>query len=529
MKQEFFAKIKNGNMIMVLSMILSVAIMVLVYMTGGTPNVYAHLMYIPIAIIASVYGKKKGLIMAIVGGLLVGPFMPFDATGNSYQHPFEWTMRLLMFVVVAIIIGVFSDYDRLNKKRILAILTHNESTGLKNIEAIKNEIDINGIPRTIAVFSIKGFQDTMILFGYIFENEIINEIVEKLNKILEQYDCAEIYQYYGMQFMLKITNEDEDGYVKADEIIKAIKDLDRTILVADNIPIYLEVRMGYTQLDENGSTYEGVRQALIAYSYAKANALKEQKFDKELEEFYKNILNIAGGFSEAISSQKIGAAYQKIVKAVDESIYSVELLARWKKTNGEFISPDLFIPIVEKTELIHELTKYMITRAIELLKLYENENWVVSINFSKKDFSNEIIDFLIDIIDKSQVDSSRIQIEVIERNLADINNLHIYMDRLRNHKIRIALDDFGTGYSSYQYLCELPIDTVKIDKSLICNIDKSATSKSLVDSIVKFCSYNEIRTVAEGVETKEIAEICKEIGIDYLQGYYYYRPEMFEN
>jgi len=530
MKKKLLTKYRHGNVVFVLLMILTIAITVFVYMTGGTTRVYAHFMYIPIALTASLYGKKKGLFIAVFGAILIGPFMPLNVEEQISQNTVNWVIRMCIFGVVALIIGLFSDYNRENRKRITTLLTHNEKTGLKNIEAIKSENAVDGIRKTILVFSIKGIQDTMMLFGYFFENKITCEIAGMLSEILSKYKNAEIYQYYGMQFVIKISQEDENGKDKRKEeelLLCEIRELDKLVIFIDNIPIHLEVRMGITETEGSVSTYEGIRQAQIAYSYTQTDELKEYRFDQKMEEHFKDILNIAGGFSDAVSNQKIRVAYQNIVSSKDGTVHSTELLARWEKEDGVFISPNLFIPIVEKTELIQELTKYIITCAIELLKKNEERNIIVSINFSKKDFANESIDFLLDSIEKSGVNPSCIQIEVIERNLADISNLNVHFKRLRMHHIKIALDDFGTDYSSYRYLSELTLDTIKLDKSLIYNIHQSEKSRRLVESIVQFCGESGITTVAEGVETKEIADTCKEIGIDYLQGYYFHMPEMY--
>lgn len=526
MKLKRFVTYNNSSLIFIATMIASIAVMGIVYLTGGTNKVYAHLMYMPIAVAASTYGKRLGVLNALFGGILIGPFMPLNVQDHISQQPVNWIMRVIIFVVIALIIGAFSDYGRQSTERITQLLTHNENTGLKNIEAIKREKAVDGIPKTIVIFSIKGFRETMSLFGYNFENQITQKIAEKLNEIVKLYDSAELYQYYGMQFLLKIKNN--HGTEDADEIISLIKELDKSILVVENIPVYLEVRMGISEISGKIAVFEGLRRALVAYSYSQANGTKSIKFKSEIEEYYQNIFDVAGGFSGAIAEQKIGAAYQEIVCAKSEKTYCVEILARWEKENGIFISPELFVPIVEKTELMQELTKYIISRAMELLKIHQEDEWVVSINFSCKDFTYESIEHLISAIKEAGVNPERVQIEIIERTIADVKDMERYLKLLRNHKIKIALDDFGTGYSSYHYLSELPLDTIKIDRSLIFKIDKSDTSRSLIESFVKFCIENKIKTVAEGVETKEIADVCKQIGIDYLQGFYYHRPEMMK-
>ena len=481
---------------------------------------YTHFMYIPIVIASSILGKKRGLLIALTGGLLIGPFLPQDVARQIPQQTINWFLRMCIFVIVAMIIGYLSDYHRKNRKRITEMLTHDEKTGLKNIEAVKNEDLMDGKAKTIVLFSIKGIQDTMSLFGYFFESKIICELASILKNKFAKCPNVELYQYLGTQFVLKIGEETK-------QVIQEIQDIDKSILTIDNIPIYLEVRMGIAKLSGDVTTFEGIRQAQVAYSYAQMNKLKAYSYDPSIDEYFKDIQNVAGAFSDAISNQKIGVAFQNIVSSSDEQRNSVELLVRWQKDDGTFISPNTFIPIIENTELIQDLTKYIITCAIQFIQDNNKEDLIVSINFSKMDFENESIDYLIKSIVEEGVNPSCIQVEVIERNLIDIKHLDAHINKLREHGIKIALDDFGTEYSSYQFLSELMLDTVKLDKSLIYNIHMNQRSGRLVRSIVNFCTECGIQTVAEGVETEEIANVCKEIGIDHLQGFYYHRPELF--
>lgn len=525
MKHKLFINLKMNKVILLSAYLISIIVMIFVYMTGGTTKVYAHLMYIPIAAVSSIYGKKNGIIHAFISGLLLGPFMPLNVSKNIFQEPLNWILRLIIFLTVAFIIGFFSDYNRKHREQITSLLTHDANTGLKNIEAIMHGNNSNSCAETIVLFTVNGFGETMNFFGYAFSNQITNKIAEQLEKILNKYSNVQLYHYSGMQFVLEI--RDDSSEVNSDEIISAMEELNKSNLVVNGIPIYLEIQMGIAKTaDKNISTFNGVRRALIAYSYARTNNLKSSIFEPSLEEHYRNILNIASGFSEALACHNIKAAYQEILSAETDEPCCIELLARWTKKDGSAIRPDVFIPVIERTELIHELTKYMISRAIDFLKLHSSDNWIVSINFSLKDFSTDNLNYLFQTIEASKVDPERIQIEVVERTIANVRDLFKYLIMLKNHKIKIALDDFGTGYSSYHYLSEIPIDTIKIDKSIICSIDINGTTKSLVKSIVDFCVENEIKTVAEGIETKEISDTCKEIGIDYLQGYYYHKPEI---
>jgi EAL domain-containing protein (putative c-di-GMP-specific phosphodiesterase class I) len=132
---------------------------------------------------------------------------------------------------------------------------------------------------------------------------------------------------------------------------------------------------------------------------------------------------------------------------------------------------------------------------------------------------------LVKKIHKYKVSPSRLHIEITERILLCVSNIRSHLEFLRRHGLTIVIDDFGTGYSSYSYVADFPIDIIKIDRSLIL---KANTPKGfgLIKSIVSFCIEFNIRTVAEGVEDKECADICEALGIDLQQGYFYSHPEL---
>ena len=527
MDKGIVARLKMHHLLLIGAYTLSVLVTVIVFYTGGTNRVFSHLMYVPIAIVASAYGKKAGVLHGIISGFLIGPFMPLYVSGNVSQDPVNWIIRLVLFSLVSLIIGTFSDYNKKNQEHISEMLTHDTVTRLRNIEAIRKEDIPGGSDKTIVVLTVKDFEDTMRYLGYNFSNIIIGEFVRKISEIVDRHGNAELYRHAGMQFILIISKSTADS--AADTVLKEISQINRTLLLVSDIPIYIEIQMGITEIKGTASTIDGLRQAFIANSYAKANDLDSIIYDASLEAYYRDILGVASSFSASLANKNIGAAYQYVYSAQSEEIHGVEMLARWRKNDNTYIRPDFFIPIIEKTNLMHELTGYMITCAVEFLTINIDTAWRASINFSRKDFSEETMNYLIYAIKKAHISPSRIVVEITESCLLDMESTIKYLKILRECGIRVAIDDFGKGYASYQYVSELPIDTIKIDKSIILKIDKNAPSKSLAKGIVDFCRENNIKTLAEGVETREIADVCKEIGIDYLQGYFFHKPQMMEN
>ncbi|MDR7869880.1 MAG: GGDEF domain-containing phosphodiesterase [Tissierellaceae bacterium] len=518
MKTIYYKKTKTGSIIT--SYILSILVAIFVYLLGGAPSAFANLMYIPIATVSSTKGKVHGIIHAFFSGLLLGPYMPMHTELGIYQTTVNWIIRLVIYIIIALIIGLFSEYNQKNKDYITNLLTHDSITDLKNIESIKRVDNFNGIPKTIIALSVREYEEILSFFGYDFTNTAIYEFSKRLRNILSKYDEIELYRYNGMEFILVAPSNDNN----ISEIIHKLSSINKSTIKVNDIPFYIEIVMGMTNIEGNESILEGVRQALVSLRYAIDFGGKLEIYTDDLEEYFKNIVNIASEFRHAMNEGHIKVAYQNIYCVKTGSIHGSELLTRWMSEEDLHYNPKDFIPIIEKTELINELSKLVIDNAINILLQDCNKNKVVSINLSPNNLKDEIIEYLIENIMVNKINPKQFQVEITEDVLVKKDEVISYLNKIRSFGMVIAIDDFGSGYSSYQYLSELPIDIIKIDKSLIMKINKNQISRSLIRSIVYFCKANNFKVVAEGVESIEIVDACRELDIDYIQGYYCHRP-----
>lgn len=328
-----------------------------------------------------------------------------------------------------------------------------------------------------------------------------------------------------MEFILILTHDNED--LSIEEVTEVLGSLNKSVIKVDNIPIYIEIVMGMAKIKEDIPVLEGIRQALLSLRYAVDREIKFKLYTGLVDAHYRNVINIASNFKTALANDNIKVAYQNIYYSDTEEIYGIEILSRWITENSDQIYPDKFIPIIEKTELINELSKYMIDKVMDELA-NNNIKSIISINLSPKDFKEEVVNYFIQKFQDNNIDPKQLQLEITEDILIKKDEIIYYLELIRNHGVSIAIDDFGSGYSSYQYISELPIDVIKIDKSIIGKVDKSPFSRSIVKSIVDFCKTNDFKIVAEGVETKAIVDVCIELGIDFLQGYYYHKPTIIE-
>lgn len=524
-KRELETK-KNRRLFLILSCIAAITIAVIVYLTGGTTKVYSNLMYIPIAFVSSTNGRYKGVIHALISALLLGPFMPLNRALNIPQTTSNWFIRLIIYVLIAFIIGFFSDYNKKHREFVINLLTHDTITELKNLEYLKRGNLKGNKNRTIISISVNSYDEYLRIFGYDFTNNAINRFSKLLENELSTYKNLELFKSDGMEFII-IATRDHIIDNNIEMIMKSIKNLNKVTIKVDNIPIYLETVMGVTNIKKETPILEGVRQSLISLRYAVQNDIRVKEYEVLLDVNYKNAVNIAGNFKDALANNNIKVACQHIYYSNTEEQYGCELLARWITDDGLMINPGDFIPTIENTELIKELTKFMVDKAISLLES-NNNDLNVSVNFSAKDFNDESMEYLISRIIESEIKPELLEIEITEEILLMKDQVIKYLNRLNQLGISIAMDDFGSGYSSYYQIGELPLNKIKLDKSIIMHINDNKKTKSIVESLVLFCKQNDIIIVAEGVETIQIAETCKDIGIDLLQGYYYHKPTLLD-
>lgn len=242
-------------------------------------------------------------------------------------------------------------------------------------------------------------------------------------------------------------------------------------------------------------------------------------------------IKMANDFRAAIGTDQLTLHYQPIMNLDTGQVDGFEALMRWNHPENGPISPAVFIPIAEETGLIVEASRWALREACRALKRMEgraglDRDLFMSVNFSSTDFAEEnFLDQLYTILSETDVAPSKIHLEITERLLMNQpQNAKETLTLCRKAGLGIAIDDFGTGYSSLSYLHYYPIDTLKIDQSFVRNMLQDKTSMELVKSIVALGKNMNMKTIAEGVEQGEEAEILRALGCEHAQGYYFSRP-----
>lgn len=241
-------------------------------------------------------------------------------------------------------------------------------------------------------------------------------------------------------------------------------------------------------------------------------------------------VKMANAFKEALDNGELYLHYQPLIDLDTDKTVGFEALMRWNHPVQGFISPGVFIPIAEETGLIVEATQWAMDEACAALKRIQksanNQNLYMSVNFSGHDFKVEgFIESIETVLTKHNLLPSEIQLEITERLLMDQpENARKTLEACRSSGMKIAIDDFGTGYSSLSYLQYFPIDVLKIDRMFVKDMMQNDSSMALIKSVIALGKNMHMKVLAEGVEEAAEAKALKDMGCDFVQGYYFARP-----
>jgi Amt family ammonium transporter len=233
----------------------------------------------------------------------------------------------------------------------------------------------------------------------------------------------------------------------------------------------------------------------------------------------------------AISRDEFILYYQPIISAARKELTGFEALLRWQHPVRGMIAPNLFIPLAEETDLILPIGRVVIREACQQLKKWHDtipgaERLTMNVNISTKQFMDgELTNFIIQTLEENKLVPESLKLEITESLIVKnakqvISKLSIF----KKHGVNVVLDDFGTGYSSLSYIKNFQIDSIKIDRSFINDIDRDGSSVEIVKTILTLCRNLGLGVVAEGVERKTQFKILKELNCEKIQGYYFSKP-----
>jgi EAL domain-containing protein (putative c-di-GMP-specific phosphodiesterase class I) len=265
--------------------------------------------------------------------------------------------------------------------------------------------------------------------------------------------------------------------------------------------------------------------AEIANKYAKKTNKKVLVYSKDLqiESHFEENIKWTEKVKKALSDDRIIINYQPIVNNTTKIIEKYEVLVRLKDEDGTIISPYYFLDIAKSSNQYIDITKVVIKKSFEK---FRDINCEFSINLTVEDIlDDDLCIYLEDMIQKYNI-GKKLVIELVEsEGIEQFELVQRFINRLKSYGCKIAIDDFGTGYSNFEYLIKLQSNYIKIDGSMIKNINTDPNIKEIVKTIIDFARKMNYKTIAEFVCSQEIQDTIEELGIDYSQGYFLGIPQ----
>ena len=389
-------------------------------------------------------------------------------------------------------------------------------TNLPNIYQLRRDLE-NNEDFSLIIFNIDNFQIINNFYGYVVGDYAIEQVATFIKK---QANECNVYKISGDEFAL-VVNRGMFFYDLKEHLTKLYQKMKDIVINYQGTNIFINVTLASSANGNNENIFSKVSMAL---RYAKeVNAhfwIYEDKMG--FEDNYERKLQLSEVVREAVSNFRVIPYYQAIIDTKTSKIKKYECLARLIDIDGKILSPLDFIPISKKIKNYDIVTKTIIDKSFAT---FETIDFEFTINLSIEDIINkEMFTFIMDKLKNSNV-SHKVTFEILESDaIEDFKKVERFISEVKRYGAKIAIDDFGSGYSNFSYLTKMSADYIKIDGSLVKEIDQDRNSLLVVETIVEFAKKLGIKTIAEYVHSKIIMDKVKELGVDYSQGFYIDEP-----
>ncbi len=443
------------------------------------------------------------------------------------------------FAQIALNINIMKNQIKDRENKISTMAYYDPVTDLPNKAFLQRELndriymldEYSGI-RTMIILQIHNFAKITDILGPIAGEEVLLTIVSFLKS---KWKTAFIARKSDNEFAMLEDFENEQDMKEKMENLMIELGKENFILSKS---IYTIFNAGVVIYPDHGTTSEELFKNgdLALHNIENRGHNEYLYYSEEMEKRLIDRLVMEKELKEALIKDEIKVVYQPKVDVKTGKIKSAEALVRWEKQNGEKIFPNEFIPLAEETGLIIDIGNYVLRKSCMQMKEWREKNLPrlkVSVNLSVVQFQQKNLQNLIEnTLKEAGLEPDALELEITESLLIeDISKCNKVLEDIRKSGVHIALDDFGKGYSSLNYLKNLGIDTLKIDKAFVDDIVSLNDKQIIIDSLIEMAHGLNISVVSEGVENSTQVEYLQVQGCDELQGYFFSKPisaEAFE-
>ena len=371
---------------------------------------------------------------------------------------------------------------------------------------------------TLIIANIDNFKLLNDFYGFVVGDFILESFAKTLEAELKEVN---VYRMAGDEFAI-LLNERMSFYLLKNYLISLSKKLTHLKYAYAQTEIYVDCTLSSSASFTHDDIFSKVSMAL---KYAKKEQLKFWIYEDTMNfsQEYESNLKYATKVRKAIVDfSGIVPYFQPIIDNKTDEIIKFEALSRLVDEEGVIHSPHNFIPVAKMIKVYDKITMAIIDKSFNV---FETHPFDFSINLSFEDIINEeIYDFIIRKLRDSDM-GHRVTFELLEsERVNDFDKVMHFFNEIKRYGAKVAIDDFGSGFSNFSYIIKLNPDFIKIDGSLIKDIDKDKNAQIVVETIVDFSKKMGIQTVAEFVHSSTVLSTVKQLGIDYSQGYFIDMP-----
>ena len=435
-----------------------------------------------------------------------------------------------MILMFALIATLFSYQIELLDKRMIADYVTSLHNGRGLILTLKNKI-YNKEDFYVIYIELENFKFLNDNYGFDFGDELRKIVTKRIKNLIKGHGLAGCVD--RSSFMI-ILNGDCDARQVSAEVLHAISE--KITIKKDEVDIdcFLSAYAGIAKCPDDTTDAETLMKhsdiAMYHASMSKKNRIVF--YESKMEENLKRQIELEKIIKKALSSDWFYLVFQPQFSTQEKKLRGFEALLRLREPNGKNVSPGEFIPAAEKNDLILEITDWVLVNALKTFApLVKDTDLTISINASSKNMeSARFVSQVQEVLEQTGFPAKNLEIEITEYCLLQSFDQTIENIRaLRAMGVQVALDDFGTGYSSLSYLEKLPINLLKIDKSLVDDIESNFKSQQFVNAVIYMGHLMGCEVICEGVESEGQLRLLRDNKSDFIQGYIWGKPMEFKN
>jgi len=426
------------------------------------------------------------------------------------------------------------DEHRLAQEQLDCLAYYDLLTGLPNRVSFKENLKVaiasarrRNDKIAILFIDLDRFKTINDSLGHDMGDQLIKHVAKRLQDSLRDEDT--ITRFSGDEFVT---------ILPAIHMLSDIHHIAKRMLTCLSTPINIAATEIYTSVSIGVALYpddDDSGKNLLKYADAAMYHAKEQGgdnyqfYNKDFTDRIQNRLSLETRLRHAIERNELCLYYQPIFNLNDRHPTGVEALIRWQDPERGLIPPDDFIPLAEETGLIVTIGEWVLKEACNQVSEWEKQGLGqlrVAVNISSRQFAhNKLFSTVVTALQNSEIAPQQLELEITERMFLDINNnVREVLEKLKGIGVGLSIDDFGTGYSSLSYLKQLPIDTLKIDRSFVQGIPQDKDDLEIASTIISMAHGLGLDVVAEGIETEEQLNFLAGLECGRGQGYYISRP-----